>query len=236
MAGGKARLPPRWFIVIFWHLHRRVVQASRGRRGLWPPRPGKWGALRLTTQGRRSGEPRSVIVGYYEDGSNLITMAMNGWGAAEPAWWLNLQAHPEAVVELAGGIQREVLGRAAVGGERERLWQRWSELDRNLDGYAARRPHETAVVVLEPRAVAEDPGSFLGLRAWRLTPSLVPPGPVQRSKTGRFAGTIGATGFEPATARPGRQAVGVDASRSVPRVPIVHGRGHSGRIGRSSRY
>ena len=111
MAGGKARLPPRWFIVIFWHLHRRVVQASRGRRGLWPPRPGKWGALRLTTQGRRSGEPRSVIVGYYEDGSNLITMAMNGWGAAEPAWWLNLQAHPEAVVELAGGIQREVLGR-----------------------------------------------------------------------------------------------------------------------------
>ena len=84
--------------------------------------------------GRRSGEPRSVIVGYYEDGPNLVTMAMNGWGAAEPAWWLNLRAHPEAVVELAGGIRREVLGRAAVGGERERLWRRWSELDQNLDG------------------------------------------------------------------------------------------------------
>jgi deazaflavin-dependent oxidoreductase (nitroreductase family) len=105
----------------------------------------------LTTKGRRSGEPRSVIVGYYEDGSNLITMAMNGWGAAEPAWWLNLQAHAEAVVELAGGIQRPVLGRAAVGAERERLWQRWRELDQNLDGYAARRPQETAVVVLELR-------------------------------------------------------------------------------------
>jgi hypothetical protein len=38
-----------------------------------------------------------------------------------------------------------------VSGERERLWQRWLELDQNLDGYAARRLHETAVLVLEPR-------------------------------------------------------------------------------------
>jgi hypothetical protein len=47
--------------------------------------------------------------------------------------------------------RREVLGRAAVGGERERLRQGWRELDQKLDGYAARRPRETAVVVLEPR-------------------------------------------------------------------------------------
>jgi hypothetical protein len=92
-----------------------------------------------------------VIIGYYEDGENLVSMAMNGWGAPEPAWWLNLRAHPEAVVELAGGIRRSVVGKAAVGGERERLWQRWSEIDKNLEGYAARRPQETAVVVLEAR-------------------------------------------------------------------------------------
>ena len=96
-----------------------------------------------------------MIVGYYEDGANLVTMAMNGWGAAEPAWWLNLQADPKAVVELAGGVRREVLGRHAAGEERVRLWQRWRELDANLDSYAARRPRETAVVVLEPRAAAE---------------------------------------------------------------------------------
>ena len=155
MTGGKVRLPPRWFVVGAWHVHRWMFRVTGGRKGLWPPRPGKWGALRLTTTGRRSGEPRSVIVGYYEDGPNLITMAMNGWGAAEPAWWLNLQAHPEAVVELAGRIRREVLGRAAVSLEREQLWQRWRDLDRNLDGYAARRPQETAVVVLEPNLVAE---------------------------------------------------------------------------------
>jgi len=96
-----------------------------------------------------------VIVGYYEDGHNLVSMAMNGWGAPEPAWWLNLQAHPEATAELAGGIRRDVLGRAAMGEERERLWQRWAEIDENLEGYAARRPRETAVVVLEPLAAAE---------------------------------------------------------------------------------
>jgi len=51
-----------------------------------------------------------------------------------------------------GGI--DGFGRPAVGGERERLWQRWRELDKNLDIYAARRPRKTAVVVLEPRSAA----------------------------------------------------------------------------------
>jgi len=73
-------------------------------------------------------------------------MAMNCWGPAEPAWWLNLQAHPEAIVELAGGGRREVVGKAAVGEDRERLWQRWREIDKKLDGYPARPPRETAVV------------------------------------------------------------------------------------------
>jgi deazaflavin-dependent oxidoreductase (nitroreductase family) len=95
-----------------------------------------------------------VILGYYEDGPNLVSMAMNGWGASEPAWWLNLQAHPEAFVELAGGVRQEVLGRAATADESERLWQGWREIDKNLDDWAARRPRETAVVVLEPHATA----------------------------------------------------------------------------------
>jgi F420H(2)-dependent quinone reductase len=156
-AASPARLPPRWFIVSFWHVHRWFVRATRGRKGLWRPRPGKWGALRLTTRGRRSGEPRSVIIGYFEDGPDLVSMAMNGWGPAEPAWWLNLQTDPEAVVELAGGIRREVIGRAAAGEERERLWQCWREIDENLDGYAVRRPRETAVVVLQPSSAATGP-------------------------------------------------------------------------------
>ncbi|MDH3706394.1 MAG: nitroreductase family deazaflavin-dependent oxidoreductase [Acidimicrobiia bacterium] len=151
---SKARLPPRWFIRSAWYTHRALYRVSRGRLGLWRPKPGGWGTLRLTTVGRRTGRERSVMVGYFEDGPDLVTMAMNGWGEGEPAWWLNLQAHPDAHVELAAG-PRLVTGRAAEGDERARLWDRWREIDDNLDAYAARRSGDTAVVILEPRAGAE---------------------------------------------------------------------------------
>jgi deazaflavin-dependent oxidoreductase (nitroreductase family) len=142
------RVPPRWFVRFAWSAHRGLYRITRRRVGLWRPKPGKWGAMRLTTTGRRSGRERSVILGYFEDRSNLVTMAMNGWSDGEPAWWLNLQASPEARVELRGE-DRRVRGRAAEGEERERLWARWREIDENLDGYAALRSTETAVVVLE---------------------------------------------------------------------------------------
>jgi F420H(2)-dependent quinone reductase len=147
----KARLSPRWFIRLFWIAHRRLYRWTGGRLGLWRPKPGGWGTMRLDTVGRRTGRARAVMVGYFEDGPNLVTMAMNGWGDAEPAWWLNLQAHPDVTVDLVDG-PRQVTGRAAHGEERERLWAQWRQIDENLDAYAARRSMETAVVVLEPRS------------------------------------------------------------------------------------
>ncbi|HET9646794.1 MAG TPA: nitroreductase/quinone reductase family protein [Microlunatus sp.] len=151
-----ARLPPRWFIVLFWRAHRAWFRLTGGRSGLWPARPGRSGAMRVTTTGRHSGQPRSVILAYLDDGPNLVTMAMNGWDPAEPAWWLNLQADPHASVQLTTGT-RPVTARAATGTERARLWELWRSVDRNLDAYAGRRPGRTAVVVLEP-AEAVEPG------------------------------------------------------------------------------
>jgi deazaflavin-dependent oxidoreductase (nitroreductase family) len=144
------RLPPRWFIRTAWKVHRGLYRISGGRFGLRRPRPGVWGMFRLTTTGRRSGQQRGVILGYLDDGPNLVTVAMNGWGAPEPAWWLNLQANPDAVVDLVGE-RRAVRARAATGDERERLWALWRRLEANLDDFAALRPSPTAVVVLEPR-------------------------------------------------------------------------------------
>ena len=144
------RLPPRWFVRLFWVLHRAVHRLTGGRLGLWRAKPGKWGTMRLTTVGRKSGKERQAILGYYEDGDDLVTLAMNGWASPEPAWWLNLQAQPDAVVEVAGA-RRPVRARAAEGEERERLWARWGEFGEGYEGYAARRDRETAVVVLEPR-------------------------------------------------------------------------------------
>ena len=128
---AKPRLFPRWFIRRFWFAHRRLYRLTGGRLGLWRPKPNGWGAMRLNTVGRRTGLERSVIVGYFQDGPNLVTMAMNGWGEGEPAWWLNLQAHPDTRVDLADGPRRSKPGRLAGrsgsvcghGGERStRTW------------------------------------------------------------------------------------------------------------------
>jgi deazaflavin-dependent oxidoreductase (nitroreductase family) len=146
-----ATVPPRWFLRTAWALHRALLRVTGGRIGLRSPEAGaKFGMLRLTTIGRRSGQPRVAIVGYYEDGPNLVTLAMNGWAEAEPAWWLNLQAQPDTTVELPNG-PRAVRGRTAEGEERERLWARWGEFSDKYDAWAARRSVPTAVVVLEPR-------------------------------------------------------------------------------------
>lgn len=143
------RLPPPWFIRGAWVIHRAIYRLSGGRLGLWRPKADGWGTMRLKTIGRRTGRQRVAILGYIDDGPNLVTLAMNGWMDGEPAWWLNLQEHPDATVDLADG-PRLVHARAAQGEERSRLWARWG----NLNAYAARRSSETAVVILEPDAEA----------------------------------------------------------------------------------
>ncbi len=143
-------LPPRWFIRLFWVLQRAAYSVTGGRFGLRSSTAGHMGMMRLRTVGRRTGEERTAILGYFEDGPDLVTMAMNGWADPEPAWWLNLQAHPDVTVDLPSG-SRAVHARAADQGERPRLWARWAVYDKDLDGYAARRSRETAVVILSPR-------------------------------------------------------------------------------------
>src|SRR5688572_9162178 len=122
VGGQTDRMPPRGLVRIAWVLHRALIRFTGGRLGLSRPEAGgRFGMLRLATVGRRSHEPRIAIVGYFEDGPNLVTLAMNGWADADPAWWLNLQAKPDTTVGLADG-SRAVRARAAVGEERERLW------------------------------------------------------------------------------------------------------------------
>jgi len=144
-------LPPRWIVRAFWAVHRAIYSITGGRRGLRTPTADRWGMMRLRTVGRRTGEERAAILGYFEDGPDLVTMAMNGWADAEPAWWLNLQAAPDTIVELKDG-PRAVHARAADPDERPRLWAKWAVYDKGLDAYAARRSRETAVVILSPRA------------------------------------------------------------------------------------
>jgi deazaflavin-dependent oxidoreductase (nitroreductase family) len=143
---------PRWLVRTIWIVHRAVYSITGGRVGLRPSTDAQWGMLRLTSKGRRSGKTRVAIVGYLVDGPNVVVPAMNGWADPEPAWWLNLQADPNATVELLDG-RREVSARAAVGEERDRLWGRFLALQSSAftEASAALRSRETAIVVLEPR-------------------------------------------------------------------------------------
>lgn len=146
------RKPPPWFIHAAWRVHRALNKLSGGRF-LWTTSNKRgWGALRLTTVGRRSAQERSVIVGYLEDGPNFVLVAMNGWDEGHPAWYLNLKAHPEAVVHLPDADPRRVRARQVEGEERERLWRRWTAVQQDYDGFASQRSTETPVIVLEPAA------------------------------------------------------------------------------------
>ncbi|MEV3963786.1 nitroreductase/quinone reductase family protein [Nocardia sp. NPDC050193] len=109
------------------------------------------GMLRLRTRGRRTGRERAVILGYFRDGDDFVTLAMNGWADPAPAWWLNLQADPAAEADTVDGVVR-VRAREATGEERDRLWAEFpryngwggAEFERN----AELRSHDTPVVVL----------------------------------------------------------------------------------------
>ena len=147
----KAPLPPRWVVRLAWVAHRALYRVSGGRLGLGSASDDKWGTMRVHTIGRRTGAERAVILGYFEDGPNLVTMAMNGWADPEPAWWLNLQAQPDVTVDLAGRSGR-FHAHAADAEERPRLWARWAHYDKDLESYASRRSRETQVVILEPIA------------------------------------------------------------------------------------
>jgi deazaflavin-dependent oxidoreductase (nitroreductase family) len=145
---------PAWLIRTIWMSHRTLLRFTGGRVGLRVPTTSQWGTLRLTTVGRRTGRERVAILGYLEDGPNLATPAMNGWMEPEPAWWLNLQAHPVATVTLPTGEVRTVRARAAGPAERERLWAALVALGTSAytNANARQRGRETAIVVLEPAA------------------------------------------------------------------------------------
>src|SRR5829696_5395203 len=112
-ASRPPKVPPPWFVHTAWRVHRALYRLSGGRF-LWTTSNKRgWGALHLTTMGRKSGRARGVIIGYLEDGPNLVSVAMNGWDEGHPSWWLNLQVHPDAVVRLPGQHPRAVRARLA---------------------------------------------------------------------------------------------------------------------------
>jgi deazaflavin-dependent oxidoreductase (nitroreductase family) len=79
------------------------------------------GLLILTTTGARSGESRSVVLGYGRHGEDIVVIASNNAAPQAPAWYHNLLANPRATVELAGPERFEVRATTATSEDRDEL-------------------------------------------------------------------------------------------------------------------
>ncbi|HKX32069.1 MAG TPA: nitroreductase family deazaflavin-dependent oxidoreductase [Blastocatellia bacterium] len=111
--------------------------------------------LLLTTSGRRSGKPRTVPLLYLADGDRVVLVASNGGAARHPAWWLNLQANPEARIEIDGG-RRKVIAELAAAEEKQRLWPLLTAMYAGYGRYQEITDREIPVVIL--RSLRNTPG------------------------------------------------------------------------------
>jgi deazaflavin-dependent oxidoreductase (nitroreductase family) len=126
------------------------VPLYRLSRGRLMGKVGTAPVLLLTSTGRRSGQQRTAPVLYLVDGERLVVVGSNAGNKRAPAWSFNLQANPDAEVDVRGK-RRSVRARVAEGEERARLWEKVNELYEGFDSYDANTSREIAVFVLEPR-------------------------------------------------------------------------------------
>lgn len=127
-------------------LNTPLYRLSGGRIG---GKVGRAPVLLLTTTGRKSGQSRTAPIVYLADGDNVVLINTNAGNAKIPAWSLNLQANPEAEVEL-GRKRRPVRARIAEGDERADLWRKHVEQFEGFDSYKEKLEREPSVFVLEP--------------------------------------------------------------------------------------
>jgi deazaflavin-dependent oxidoreductase (nitroreductase family) len=132
-------------------LNVRLFKLTRGRVGGTLPGT-KVRILILHHVGRKSGTRRETPLLYVSDGDDLAIIASKGGVDRHPAWFHNLTAAPETVVELPGGEQRRVRARVAEGAERERWWSRAVAAYRQYEDYESYTDRRIPVVILERAA------------------------------------------------------------------------------------
>lgn len=105
--------------------------------------------LILFTKGRKSGEERANALIMEPDGDDYLIVASKGGAPAPPAWFLNMEAHPEAVEVQVKGDRFKANARVATPEEKPRMWQKMTEAWPDYDAYQEKTDREIPVVVLE---------------------------------------------------------------------------------------
>jgi deazaflavin-dependent oxidoreductase (nitroreductase family) len=132
---------------LFGAEHVRVYRETKGQRGY------RWRGttiLLLTTTGRTSGEARTTPLIHRVDDGRWVVVASKGGAPDHPDWYKNLQADPDATIEVEAD-EVPVVARDAEGEERARLWSEMTEAWPAYDDYQAKTDREIPVVVLERR-------------------------------------------------------------------------------------
>jgi deazaflavin-dependent oxidoreductase (nitroreductase family) len=138
---------PRAGRLMLWmnqFMTRRIRRTGRG--------PG-FTALVLTTVGRRTGAPRETPVGWFPgpDGSYLIVASAAG-APKNPAWYLNLAAHPDRVqIEVGDGRKIPVTANQLHGIERDEAWRQITATAPRFGGYQRKTDRQIPVIRLVPR-------------------------------------------------------------------------------------
>jgi deazaflavin-dependent oxidoreductase (nitroreductase family) len=129
-------------------VHRGILKISGGRlgwEGMGMP------VLELTTTGRKSGQPRSVMLtSPLQEGPALVVVASRGGDDQHPGWFLNLRDNPDVKVAVKGGPPRRMRARVATDEERARLWPQITAKHRNYAGYQTKTDRVIPLVLLEP--------------------------------------------------------------------------------------
>ena len=126
--------------------HIAAYRESNGEVGyLWNGVP----TLLLTTTGRRSGEQRTSALIFGTDGDDFLVVASMGGAPSHPQWYLNLQANPQAEIQVKADVIA-VVARTASASEKPRLWDIVRGVWPNYDVYQSRTDRDIPVVVLSP--------------------------------------------------------------------------------------
>ncbi len=104
--------------------------------------------LILTTTGRKSGEERSTPLIYGRRGEDYLIVASKGGADAPPAWYLNLEAKPEAEIQVRAD-RFKVRSRVATPEEKPDAWRTMVGEWPAYDEYQEKTDREIPVVVLE---------------------------------------------------------------------------------------
>ena len=106
--------------------------------------------LELTTTGRKSGQPRAVMLtSPLQEGSTYVVVASRGGDDTNPAWFLNLRDHPEVEVAIQGRAKQAMNARVATADERADMWPRFTADHKNYAGYQTKTDREIPLVLLE---------------------------------------------------------------------------------------